>query len=155
MYLLRFAFFLFFNLVFLYIFGAVMVEVFPLIWNFDEKNLALISSAFDTVSVILLSYGVVLEKSAALLEIFGVYPQHHTLMNSKLDQKASDLGLLIIICGLFSVVPIQFVKVSNQIINTHGLDRNLFCISLFFLVITSLLLVKYTYTFVMILKQTK
>lgn len=153
--LARLLFFLFFNLVFLYIFGTLTIKVSPLIWNFDEANLPVICSAFDTVSIVLLTYGVVLEKSSALLEIFGIYPEHRSNINTKFDKTSNDLGLLIILCGLFSVVPVQLVKTSNVIINTSGFDRSLFLIALFFLFITCVLFAKYSYKFMMIFKRKK
>lgn len=152
---IRIAFLVFFNLIFLYIFGSVMIDISPLIWNFEEKNLTLICSAFDTVSIILLTYGVVLEKSSSLLEIFKIYPKYKSPLNTKFDQTSSHLGLLLILCGLFAGVPVQFVKASNKIINTSGIDRDLFCVALIFLFLICLLIINYSYKFIMIFNKTK
>ena len=132
------------NFILLFIFFLILYRIFYLCFPFVESNLALIEGAFDAAAVLLISYGVAIEENEALMKILSAYPKKYNKFHKLMDHITHDCGLLILVLGLAIEIPVQLLKVSNDIIDTLTYEKTLIAISYCLLILGGIILIFYS-----------
>jgi hypothetical protein len=106
-----------------------------------EKVLEDMADGFGTI---LIGYGVLLEERDALMRILKLYPRYAGPAEERVDQLCHVYGLFLLLLGLFAEIPVQLILIPNDTINTEGLEPYLFGVSLTFIVVALVVLLRFT-----------
>lgn len=80
------------------------------------------------VGVILIGWGVALEERQTLREIFGILPGRNEAIEQEIDHACHRAGLGLLIFGLFAEVAAECIRIPDRIINTAGIEDEVFTI---------------------------
>jgi hypothetical protein len=106
---------------------------------FDAGNyIHALDDICDANGTILIAYGVVLEERESIMRILGVCAGN---IDCKIDGLCHDLGVELLVIGLFMEVVVQLIKIPNTIVNTDGIEWLLFIFGSVFAVTSACLIV--------------
>lgn len=105
--------------------------------------------AFDSLTggilVVYIGYGVVLECREHLLEIYGLYPKYKNEFQEQIDKICSDFGVLYLVLGLLGETIVQSLVISDEIINTSGIENYVIWFFCFVMLVTIGVILRHIY----------
>lgn len=97
----------------------------------------------EGMGVILIGWGVALEERHALREIFALTAHEEEAWQVTVDHICHSAGIGLLVFGLFAEMCVEIVRLPNHIINTDKVDHTVIWASLFFLVLSALILLQH------------
>lgn len=113
-----------------------------------ENHKEAFESLTGGILVVYIGYGVVLECREHLMEIYGLYPEYKTAFQEHLDKICSDFGVLYLVLGLLGETIVQSLIISDEIINTSGIENYVIWFFCFVMFVTMGVICKHIYRIV-------
>jgi hypothetical protein len=103
----------------------------------------------EGVGVVLIGWGVAIEERPSLREIFHLEGGPNEALEKGIDVLCHSSGIGLLIFGLFAEIAVTAVRLPNHVVPTEGFDPVVLCISVFFAVLGTYVLIQHIVRMVM------
>jgi hypothetical protein len=127
----------------LIIFVPIVLSVITVLDDLMHGKLDEPMEILEGVGVVLIGWGVAIEERPSLREIFHLEDGPNEALEKGIDVLCHSSGIGMLIFGLFAEIAVTAVRLPNHVVPTEGFDHVVLCVSVFFVVLGTYVLVQH------------
>lgn len=97
----------------------------------------------EGLAIILIGYGVALEEREFFRRKAGLLAVGDPAHQARLDESCHQLGIVLLLLGLFSEIPLSLVEMPNSIFDTSGTEMHMLALSMGFQLLAMIFLMRH------------
>jgi hypothetical protein len=97
----------------------------------------------EGLAIILIGYGMALEEREFFRRKAGLLAAGDPARQEQLDDSCHQLGVVLLLLGLFSEIPVSLVEMPNSIFDTSGTEMHMLALSMGFQLVATIFLLRH------------